>query len=75
VLFECLAGQPPFVNRNEAVVLQQHLTQPAPDLRTLQPEVPEVIAGTIARALAKTPAERWASASAMLDALTPAMVG
>ena len=34
VLFECLAGQPPFVHRNEAVVLQMHLTQPAPDLRT-----------------------------------------
>lgn len=74
VLFECLAGQPPFVNRNEAVVLQQHLTEPAPDLRTLRPEVPEVIAGTIARALAKTPAERWDSASAMRDALTPAAV-
>jgi serine/threonine-protein kinase len=75
VLFECLAGQPPFVNRNEAVVLQQHLTQPAPDLRTLRPEVPGGVAETIARALAKTPAERWASASAMRDALTPAMVG
>ncbi|MDQ3136215.1 MAG: serine/threonine protein kinase, partial [Gemmatimonadota bacterium] len=34
VLFECLAGQPPFVHKNEAVVLQLHLTQPAPDLRT-----------------------------------------
>ena len=34
VLFECLAGQPPFIHRNEAVVLQMHLTQPAPDLRS-----------------------------------------
>ena len=62
VLFECLAGQPPFINRNEAVVLQLHLTQPAPDIRTLRPELPDVIAGRIARALAKTPAERWDSA-------------
>lgn len=74
VLFECLAGQPPFIHRNEAVVLQQHLTQPAPDLRTLRPEVPEVIAMAIARALAKAPEERWESASAMRDALTPATV-
>ncbi len=44
VLFECLAGQPPFINRNEAVVLQQHLTQPAPDLRTLRPEMPAELA-------------------------------
>lgn len=75
VLFECLAGQPPFTNRNEAVVLQLHLTQPAPDLRTLRPEVPEVLATTIARALAKLPEDRWESASAMQDALTPATVG
>jgi len=74
VLFECMAGQPPFIHRNEAVVLQQHLTQPAPDLRTLRPEVPEAIAMVIARALAKTPEERWESASAMRDALTPATV-
>ena len=44
VLFECLAGQPPFVHRNEAVVLQMHLTQPAPDLRTLRPEIPAKLA-------------------------------
>ncbi|MGH7499152.1 MAG: serine/threonine-protein kinase [Gemmatimonadales bacterium] len=75
VLFESLAGQPPFTNRNEAVVLQLHLTQPAPDLRTLRPELPEAISGAIARALAKTPADRWESASAMRDAITPATVG
>lgn len=75
VLFECLAGQPPFTNRNEALVLQLHLTQPAPDIRTLRPELPEVLSGAISRALAKAPAERWESAAAMRDALTPAPVG
>jgi serine/threonine protein kinase len=74
VLFESLAGQPPFVNRNEAVVLQLHLTQTAPDLRAQRPEVPGVIADAIARALAKAPEDRWNSASAMRDALTPAAV-
>jgi eukaryotic-like serine/threonine-protein kinase len=75
VLFECLAGQPPFVNKNEAVVLHLHLSQPAPDLRSLRPEVPDMLSGAIARALTKTPEERWESASAMRDALTPATVG
>jgi len=74
VLFECLAGQPPFVHRNEAVVLQLHLTQPAPDLRTLRPEIPAELASGIARALAKTPDERWHSAAAMRDALATVMV-
>jgi serine/threonine-protein kinase len=75
VLFECLAGQPPFVHRNEAVVLQMHLTQPAPDLRSLRPEVPVELAQSLARALAKTPEERWQSATAMRDALAAVPVG
>jgi eukaryotic-like serine/threonine-protein kinase len=75
VLFECLAGQPPFTHRNEAMVLQLHLTQPPPDLRTLRPEVPAELASGIARAMAKTPEERWQSAAAMRDALTAVVVG
>jgi eukaryotic-like serine/threonine-protein kinase len=74
VLFECLAGQPPFTHRNEAVVLQLHLTQPAPDVRDLRPDTPPELAAGIARALAKTPAERWASAAEMRDALATARV-
>ena len=69
VLYECLAGQPPFMNRNEAVVLQLHLTEPAPDVRKLRPDTPPYLASAIARALAKNPKDRWQSAVAMRDAL------
>jgi eukaryotic-like serine/threonine-protein kinase len=69
VLFECLAGQPPFFHRNEAVVLQFHLTQPAPDVRTLRSDTPAELASGIAKALAKAPQDRWRSAAAMRDAL------
>ncbi len=74
VLFECLAGHPPFTHRNEAVVLQLHLTQPAPDLRTLRPETPRELADGIARALAKAPEERWQTAAAMRESLAGAGV-
>lgn len=69
VLFECLAGQPPFVHRNEAVVLQLHLTQPAPDVRTLRSDVPADLATGISRALAKNPQDRWRSAAEMREAI------
>jgi serine/threonine protein kinase len=69
VLFECLAGQPPFTHRNEAVVLQFHLTQPAPDVRTLRSDTPAELATTITRALAKARDDRWPSAAAMREAL------
>jgi serine/threonine-protein kinase len=73
VLFECLAGQPPFVHRNEAVVLQLHLTQPAPDLHSMRAEIPAELSAGIARALAKAPDERWQTAAAMRDALAAAV--
>jgi serine/threonine protein kinase len=68
MLFECLAGQPPFHHRNEAVVLQLHLTQPAPDVRTLRSDTPADLAAGISKALAKAPKDRWRSAAAMRDA-------
>lgn len=69
VLFECLAGQPPYMHRNESVVLQFHLTQPVPDVRRLRSDTPAELATTISRALAKGRDERWASAAAMREAL------
>jgi serine/threonine protein kinase len=69
MLFECLAGQPPFSHRNEAVVLQLHLSQPAPDVRTLRSDTPPELASTIGKALAKVAKDRWRSAAEMRDAL------
>src|SRR3954452_2343084 len=74
VLFECLTGQPPFYHRNEAVVLQLHLTQPAPDVRTLRSDTPAELATAIAKALAKAPKDRWRSAAEMRDALAAVAV-
>jgi eukaryotic-like serine/threonine-protein kinase len=75
VLFECLAGQPPFVHKNEAVVLQMHLTQPAPDLRTIRPELPSELTTSLGRALKKSPGERWQTAAEMREALAAVPVG
>lgn len=62
VLFEALAGRPPFVHRSEAVVLQLQQTAEAPLLAELRPEVPAPLANAVQRALAKNRDERWASA-------------
>jgi serine/threonine-protein kinase len=74
MLYECLAGQPPFHHRNEAVVLQLHLTQTAPDVRTLRSDTPAELATGISKALAKAPKDRWRSAAEMRDAFAAVAV-
>ncbi len=72
VLFEALAGRPPFVHRSEAVVLQLQQTAEAPQLAELRPEIPSELAGAVQRALAKNREQRWATAldmRAQLDRL------
>jgi eukaryotic-like serine/threonine-protein kinase len=70
VLYECLAGEPPYAHRNEAVVLQLHLTQPVPDVRLRRPDTPADLATTITKGLAKSRDDRWPTAAAMRDALS-----
>jgi serine/threonine protein kinase len=75
LLFEAAAGRPPFHNPNQMLVLHQHVNETAPDLRTVRPDAPPVLAQTIARALAKLPSDRWASAEEMLASLGGVAVG
>ena len=70
VLYEALAGRPPFEDPFEELVLRMHQVQPPSDLRSLRPEIPPELAGVIARALAKPPEQRWPSAASMRIALT-----
>lgn len=72
VLFEALAGRPPFVHRSEAVVMQLQQTAEAPSVAELRPDVPPPLAEAVQVALAKDRDRRWNSALEMrarLDSL------
>lgn len=71
--FHCIAGRPPFEG-SVPELLAQHLTRPAPALRTVAPETPLALAETIDRALRKDPAERFESAEGMAEAMAPTSV-
>jgi serine/threonine protein kinase len=71
VLFECLAGRPPFSSPSAAAVLDMHQHNPAPDLSGQRRDVPRELAAVVARALAKSRAERWQRALEMREALLP----
>src|SRR5436309_1021345 len=70
VLFEMLAGQPPFTGPTVESVMLRHLAAEAPRITDLQPDVPKPIAAALARALGKAPADRFSSMAAFVDALS-----
>jgi serine/threonine protein kinase len=69
VLFECLAGRPPFHDPLEAAVLKMHTQVPAPEVRKLRRDVPRALSDAVEKALAKDPKDRWQTAHHMLEAL------
>jgi predicted ATPase len=70
VLYELLSGHPPFVGPTAMSVVAQHMSKPAPALRAATP-VTESAERALLRALAKTPAERFATAAEFADQLAP----
>jgi serine/threonine protein kinase/Flp pilus assembly protein TadD len=70
VLFEMLAGEPPFTGASALSITAKRLTTAAPDVRRLRPEVPASIARAVGKALAREPDDRFATAGAFAAALT-----
>jgi two-component system sensor kinase len=66
VLFECLTGRPPFEGRTVGEVLRQHLSAPAPDVRSYVGDVPAALAQLVQRLLRKDPRDRYQSAAGAL---------
>ncbi|MFJ5231685.1 serine/threonine protein kinase [Kitasatospora sp. NPDC088391] len=70
VLYELLAGKPPFTGGTPLEVVLKHVREPVPEL----PEaVPAPVRAVVARALAKLPADRYPDAAAMAAATRAAM--
>ncbi|HPC82194.1 MAG TPA: protein kinase [Thermoanaerobaculaceae bacterium] len=77
VLYEMLAGRPPFDAATEGadpdfVVKDAHLRTPAPPPRTFNPALPPALEPIILRALAKRPEDRYQSCAELASALTAA---
>lgn len=71
ILFELLTGIWPFMEESRLEMFRAHLTTPPPSLRQARPELRfrTELETLVARALAKSPAERFPDAGAMLAAL------
>ena len=69
VIYETLAGQPPFSGDSARAIIARHLTEEARPIRAHRPDAPAAVERALARALAKAPADRFASVAEFVAAL------
>lgn len=72
VVFETLAGGPPFRRDDDMALLWAHQFDPAPPLTEHRPDLPAAIDGVVATALAKSPGDRYDSCGDFVAALRSA---
>jgi Tol biopolymer transport system component len=73
VLFEMLTGEPPHTGSTSQAIIARVLTEKPRSVRSSRPNVLPHVEQTVARALEKLPADRFASARAFADALSGAV--
>jgi serine/threonine-protein kinase len=71
VLYEMLAGEPPFTGPTAESIVHQQLTAEPPSVTVMRPSVPEWVAAPLERSLAKTPADRFSSVAQFGEAIAP----
>src|SRR6266852_5357417 len=60
VIYEALAGAPPFSGTSARAIIARHLSEPPAPLRAHRPDAPAAVEQALQRALAKAPADRFA---------------
>jgi eukaryotic-like serine/threonine-protein kinase len=83
VIYEMLAGEPPFSGPSARAIVAKHLSEPPPPIRSRRPDAPAAVEQALARALAKDPADRFPTVAEFVAALeaaqapgaAPALVG
>jgi eukaryotic-like serine/threonine-protein kinase len=70
MVYEMLAGQPPFTGPTAMALLARHSLDNVPSLKIVRGTVPDAVEDAIVRAMAKVPADRFRSAIDFANALT-----
>jgi serine/threonine-protein kinase len=69
VAYEMLTGRKPFDGATYAEIITQHLFEPPPDLRVVRPDIPDNVASTVMRMMAKDAAARFPDLDAAVASL------
>jgi len=68
-LYAMLCGRAPFQGKTAYEVINKHLNEPPPPLRTVAREVPKELADVVDKTLAKDPSDRYQTMEEFIEAL------
>ncbi len=69
VLYEMIAGVPPFTGDTSWAVIFRHVKEPPPPINKLRPEVTPAVRNVVEKALAKSPGDRFQTAAEFASAI------
>lgn len=75
VMYEMLAGEPPFTGPNARAIIARQIQEPPPPLGVVRPDLPAAVVASVEKALAKSPAGRYDTAPDFVTAVEAAARG
>ena len=75
IVFEMLTGRPPYEADTPAKLMFKHVHEPVPNILTVRPDLPPMCQAVVARAMAKSPSERFPKAVALAQSLSQVSPG
>ncbi|MCZ6756005.1 MAG: protein kinase, partial [Gemmatimonadetes bacterium] len=75
VLYQMLAGTPPYTGVTPQAILAKKAVEPVPSIRVVRDSIPEAVEAVVNKSLAKVPADRYGTADRMAADLASAASG
>jgi eukaryotic-like serine/threonine-protein kinase len=75
VLYEMLAGEPPYTGPNAQAIIVKRLSDPVPSVRRVRPSVSPYLDGVVSKMLAPIPSDRFPTAQSLYDQLVSPAIG
>jgi serine/threonine protein kinase len=75
LLFQCMAGRPPFQGRESIDIIVKHVREKPPELASLASNIPFEVNTLVMKCLEKSPASRYQSMDELLEAMRVALSG
>jgi serine/threonine-protein kinase len=75
LMFQCIAGRPPFQGRESIDIIVKHVKEKPPELSSLKADLPAEVNALVMKCLEKAPSSRFQTMDELLEAMRVAMSG